>query len=238
MATGTAAGLGGLAGAIYGPLGSSVGTAVGGMAGGLLSAIPQLVVSDAEKENKRRIAELKRMQELGTLGLTEAEKQHLYGSATSQIQGQLRTAGQVARQAGAAGMATGAGTELLRQGQAAGTQAELAAGVAQNVEGQNLARKRELEDEITGREQAASQMKTDRLSAITGILTGGLASGTEALTAEQTYQGKTISHQDLKIAASALGPNVTEEEAALFLQDAAANPAYSEYISLLTKAGS
>lgn len=228
---GTASTLGGLAGAVYGPMGSGVGSALGGLAAGTLGAIPQLVVSDAEKENKRRIAELKALQEQGILGLTEAEKQSLYNSGTNQIQGQLRQAGQVARQAGAAGMATGAGTELLRQDAAAGTQAQLAANVAQGVEAQNLARKRELQDELTSRQQAASQMKTDRLTALTSVLTGSLAAGTEAVGKEQTYQGRQVSPSEISIAAKALGS--TNEEAAAFLKDAAANPEYLQYLTLL-----
>lgn len=228
---GLASTLGGLAGSMYGPMGSAVGSALGGMAGGALGAIPALVVSDEEKENKRRIAELKAMQEQGILGLTEAEKQSMYGAGTAQIGGRLREAGQVARQAGASGMATGAGTELLRQGQAADTSAALAADVARNVETQNLARKRELEDELVSRGQAASQMKTDRLSAITGILTGGLAAGTQALGAENTYQGKSVNPAEIGVAAKALGS--TEEEASAFLKYASSNPELLQYISLM-----
>ena len=235
MASSTASSLGGLAGSIYGPVGSAIGTAAGGMVGGTIAAIPELVVSDAEKENARRIAELKRMQEMGTLGLTEREKQQLYGAGQSQIQGQLKQASQTARLAGASGMATGAGTELLRQGQAAEQGAALAANVAQSVGAQDLARKRELQDELVSRQQAASQMKTDRLSAITKILTGGLGAGTEALTAEQTYQGKGIGTPEISTASEAIKravPGATDAEAQAFLQDAAKNPELFKYLTL------
>ena len=235
MATSTASSLGGLAGSIYGPVGTAIGTAAGGMVGGTVAAIPQLVVSDAERENKRRIEELKRMQEMGALGLSEREKQQLYGAGQSQIQGQLKQAGQIARQAGAAGMATGAGTELLRQGQAAETGAGLAANVAQSVEAQNLARKRELQDELVSREQAQSQMKTDRLSAITKILSGGLAGGIQSLKDEQTYQGGGLKAPEISAALGALQravPGANETEAQAFLQDAAKNPELFKYLTL------
>lgn len=235
MATSTASSLGGLAGSIYGPVGSAIGTAAGGMVGGTIASIPQLVVSDAERENARRISELKRMQEMGTLGLSEAEKQQLYGAAQSQIQGQIRQAGQMARQAGAAGMATGAGSELLRQANAAESSAALAANVAQSVEAQNLARKRELQDELESRKQAASQMKTDRLSAITKILTGGLGAGTEALTAEQTYQGKQVGAPEISTASEAIKraiPGATDAEIQAFLQDASKTPELLKYLTL------
>lgn len=235
MASSTASSLGGLAGSIYGPVGSAIGTAAGGMVGGTIAAIPELVVSDAERENKRRIEELKRMQEMGTLGLSEREKQQLYGAGQSQIQGRLQQAGQIARQAGAAGMATGAGTELLRAAQSAETGAGLAASIAQSVGEQDLARKRELQDEMISRQQAASQMKTDRLSAITKILTGGLGAGTEALTAEQTYGGKQIGTPEISAATAAIKravPGATDAETNAFIQDAAKNPELFKYLTL------
>jgi hypothetical protein len=166
MANGNLIGQGAATGAALGTLlMPGVGTAVGGAIGAGLGAIPTLVKTDAEKENERRLNELRRMQEMGTLGLTEAEKQAIYGSQQSAIQGQMQQAQAQIRAAGAAGMQGGAGAEQLRQLQAAEQQAGLQAGAARQVEAQDLLRKRELEDEIQQRIAAQSLAKQERVEA-------------------------------------------------------------------------
>ena len=60
-----------------------IGSALGSLAGAGLSAASQMHKTSYEKESEARLKDLKRRQELGTLGLTEREKQALYlqGSA-------------------------------------------------------------------------------------------------------------------------------------------------------------
>ena len=132
------AGIGSTLGGIVGLAGGPIGSAIGTMAGGVLEALPALIKTDAEKENERRLAALRRQQDMGTLGLTEAEKQSMYTAGVNQIGGQLQQAQAQSRAVGAAGMASGAGLSALQQAQFAESAAKAAAGVSQNVEVQNI----------------------------------------------------------------------------------------------------
>ena len=167
------------AGATLGTAFGPIGTAVGAVAGGALGAIPALIKTDAEKENAKRLAELKRMQELGILGLTEAEKQSYFKEAQGAAALQMKQAQAQAAGAGAAYGTTGAGADLLKQQAAAQNQAAIEAQIAQNVEAKDLARKRELEDEIQQRQAAASEYKQGRIEALTGIGTEAIGAGAE-----------------------------------------------------------
>jgi hypothetical protein len=135
---------------------------------------------------------------MGTLGLTEAEKQSLYVAGTNQIGSQLQQAQAQSRAVGAAGMASGAGLSALQQAQFAESAAKAAAGVSQNVEVQNIQRKRELEEEIQSRIAAESQAKQEALQAGLGIASGGLLSGSQAYQDAMTMKGSKPS--DLEVA--------------------------------------
>jgi len=110
--------LGGALGTAFGPVGATVGrvagSALGSSAGALLGALPNLIPTASEKENKKRIADLERRQALGTLGLTEAERQQLYFQSTAGID---KAAEDVrARQSGlAAALASGSGGALAER---------------------------------------------------------------------------------------------------------------------------
>lgn len=227
--------LGGIAGtALGGPIGTALGTAAGSMIGAGIQAIPALIKTDAEKENERRLKELQRQQEMGTLGLTEAEKQQLFTTAQGQAAGQMRQAQTGIRAAGAALGGSGAGTEALRQAQLAEGMSAIQAGISQNVEAQNLQRKRELEDEIQARIAAKSEAENARLAAATGIAATGVQSFSERLAQEQTIQGKAPSASELTAVSKLYG--VDETTAAGLIEFLGRNPdaakSIGQYLSL------
>jgi hypothetical protein len=133
---------------VGGPLGAAAGGAAGAGLGYALDQAGGPDKSRMQLENEKRLLELQRLEKLNMLGLTEAEKQSLYTAGTGQIAGQLQQSRAAASAAGAAGMATGAGQDILRGGLAGAQGASLTAGVAREVQMQNLARKRELEGEM------------------------------------------------------------------------------------------
>lgn len=207
--------LGSLAGTMYGPVGSFAGGAIGAGIGGVVDAIPALIKTDAEKENEKRLKELRRQQDMGILGLTEAEKQSMYTAGTNQIQGQLRQAQAQARAVGAAGMASGAGADALRQAQLAEANAAAAASVSQGVEVQNLQRKRELEDELQARVAAKAQSDQEALQAGLGIVSGGLLGGSQALQDAKTMKGQAPSPIEVSAFAKLLGVDDATAQGAL-----------------------
>jgi len=210
-------------------------TTIAGAAMGAVNAIPKLIPSLSEKQNKKALEELQRKQEMGMLGLTEAEKQALYNPATTQIAGRLREGGQIARQAGAAGMQTGAGSDLLRQTQAFEQGAAQAANVSMNVQAQNLARQREMEGDLSARQAQDNQYKQDRINSLIGILTGTATAVTEGLLQKDTDSGAKLSPAEIAAVAKKL--NITADEAKNNLEYFGANPEAAPYSSLVNKAG-
>jgi len=224
---------GGLGTIVAGPAGTAIGAGLGAALGAGIEAIPTFMESDAEKENKRRLAQLKRMQEMGALGLTEAEKQSLFTGAQAQIQGQLRQAQAGIRAAGAAGMG-GAGAEALRQAKLAESEAALVGQVSRDVEAKNLERQRELEAEIQERIAAKSDYDLARRQALAEIGSAALQAGQEQFAAERLIQGKTPTSAE--IAAFAKLRKISNEDAAALLALEAKRPgASSRYSSIATE---
>jgi hypothetical protein len=225
--------LGGIAGTTFGPIGTALGTAAGSLLGAGLEAIPGLIETDAEKENKRRLKQLQLQEKVGQLGLTEAEKQQLFSSAQDQIAGQLNTARGGIRAAGAANMG-GAGTAALQQAALAESQAALLGAAGRSVEGENLKRKRELEDEIQARIAAKSETDLARVATATGIAATGVQSFNERLAQEQTIQGKAPSKSEISAVANLYG--VDEATAGGLIEYLGRNPdaakSIGEYLSL------
>lgn len=223
--------IGGLAGSLGGPAGRALGTAVGGLVGGAIEAIPSQIKTDAEKENERRLAQLRRQQEMGVLGLSEAEKQAMQTAGLNQIGRQLQQNALQARSVGAAGMGTGAGQEQLRMAQIAEQQASLASQVAQNTELKNLERKRELEDELQARIAAQAQMEQQRVQAVTSGLSGAVAGGIESYKQEQTIQGKKPTSGEIAAMANHLG--ISLDDASGLMTYLGTNPDATKYLQLL-----
>lgn len=215
-----------------GPVGTAIGAGLGGAIGAGIEAIPTFMESDAEKENKRRLKELKQMQELGTLGLTEAEKQALFTGAQGQIQGQLRQAQAGIRAAGAAGMG-GAGTEALRQAKLAEGEAGLVAQVARDVEAKNLERKRELEGEIQERIATQADLQTARRQAVAEIAAAGVGGFQESLAVEKEARGKAVTPAEIAAYAKARKLSYDEAEAMISLE--AKRPGMSRYSSIASE---
>ena len=198
--------------------------------GAAIEAIPSLLPNAATRENKRRLEELQRMQELGTLGLTEEEKQSIFGAQQAQIQGQLKAAQAASKAAGAAGM-QGAGAAQLQAAQAAETQAALVAGAQRGLEAANIQRKRELEDEIQARIAAKAEKSQERAAAISRIGSAGLQAGMESFALEKTIQGRMPTPAEIQGFASV--NNITPAEAEGYLSYYARNPDSALYTRLI-----
>lgn len=242
MAIGSTIGsiLGGAAGtAVGGPAGTAIGASLGAAAGQAISAIPALIKTDAEKENEKRLKALQRMQEMGTLGLTEDEKQQLYTQQQGAAAKSLRAAQTQIRSASATSAAAGAGAEALRAAQQQEAMAGLEAGISRDIEARDLARKRELEQEIQTRTAAESQAQQQRVAALTGIATTGVDTFLTRYQQEKTIQGQKPTASEISAFAKMYGVEDVEAEAMLSFigknPEAAASAA--KYMSLAKDAG-
>ena len=217
--------------ALGGPLGGALGSAAGSMIGAGLGAIPALIKTPAEKENERRLRELQRMQEMGTLGLSEEEKQRVFGRGQAQIQGALQGAQAGIRSAGAALGGSGAGTEALRQVQLAEGEAKMLGDLSTKVSEADIQRKRELEDEIQARIAAKTASQQEALSAGLGVLQTGAQAGMERFNLEKMIQGKAPSSAELQGLARVYG--ISEQEAGGLIDFMNKNPEAAEIFSNL-----
>jgi hypothetical protein len=201
--------IGGLVGTAGGPIGSAVGGLVGSAGGALLSSLPSLLKSDYEKENKKRLADLKRRQELGTLGFTEQEKQSLYNagsSATEKAAQDMRALQSV--QAGA--LATGAGQAGIANA-VAQEQAQMArATLERDLQAKNLEEKRALENEIEQRTAMASEAKARKQAAAIGLAQTGIASMDEVLEQAKTVRGSKPTPEQLSSLSGMTGMTETQ----------------------------
>lgn len=204
LAGGLGSSVGGAVGMLAGPVGSIAGSAIGSTAGALISNIPALIKTDAEKENAKRLATLKRMQDLGTLGFTEEEKQALYNAGTSATE---KAASDVrALQSGtAAALGTGAGqAALANQTQQEGLQTARAT-LERDLQAKNLEEKRALQNEIEQRNAIASEAKSRKQAAIVGIAQTGIGALDEELEKVKTIRGSKPSPAQLDSLAKMTG---------------------------------
>lgn len=229
-------GIGQTIGGAIGMIGGPIGSAIGAAGGALIEGIPTFIETDSEKENKRRLKQLQLQQQLGQLGLTEAEKQSLFSSAQDQIAGQLAASRGAIRAAGAAGMG-GAGTAALQQAALAENQAMLLGSVGRGVEARNLERKRELEDEIQARLAARSQEQLEVAGAIAKVGGAALDAGKEADAQQKEIQGsgKVATPAQIK-EIKELYKFKTDEEAQAFLNFKETYPEAGKYDASVTGA--
>ena len=239
MANGLGSVLGGVAGGAFGgPVGAAIGSAAGSMLQAGISNIGNLRKTETDKLNEKRLAELKRQQELGQLGLTEAEKQALFGTQQAAIQNIIQQNQQTARAAGASGMQTGAGTELIRVQAAQEAQAKALANVQRETELRDLDRKRELEAEIFQRQAAADEAKQQRMDALAEVLGAGTSAGIERYGLEKTIGKQAITPEQISALAKTFG--LPEGQVQGFMEYAQ-NQGFSsdsmKYLSLLSAGG-
>ena len=151
------------------PIGAIGLTGLSSVAGGVATQLPNLLPSKYERDQKKKLEELQRQQELGTLGLTEQERSQL----EARLQGRSTAAQQQAiqeqqRLLAGGGMAIGGQAMLgsqLAQESAQRAQTE----IAQSIEDQNIARIREQQDEIAALEAAQGEYQQKRRAAVGGI---------------------------------------------------------------------
>ena len=241
-----AAGVGGTVGSVVGgaigtAIAPGVGTAIGSALGGALGSYGAAAltnksvfdITESEKENQRRLAELKRMREMGTLGLSQAEQNALFSAQQAQVQGRLGQAQQTMRAAGAAGMASGAGAAQLQQLGLAETQAGLMANVSRDVEAKNLERKRQLEAELEERIASGDEYEIRRKQAKEKMLEEALGVGEgEQVLQDKTGQGlgQAPSQAELDTMATALG--IPADKAAGLFPFLQQNPDLMKYFAM------
>ena len=139
--------------------------------GALIGGLPDIIPSKYERDQKKRLAEMQRQQELGALGLTDAEKAN-FANQFQTLQGQAQARGDAMRQA-SAGIQGQPGQAAL-QGQLANQASmQAAAQQAQQVASTDLLRQREQEQEILDLGAAQAEYKRQRAEALVAPISAG-----------------------------------------------------------------
>jgi len=158
-----------------------------------VSNIPNLVKTDLEKEQERRLKALRRREELGTLGLTAAERSAIDAQFTGQ-QAQV-AAGQQAQMGQYGALQAQPGQAALGMVAAGDAQRRLAAQQAQAVTSADLNKSEREKQDILDLSAAQSEAKQQRLEAVVAPLAAGAQTfiGAETMA---SLMGQGVSPQD------------------------------------------
>ncbi|MHA2086386.1 MAG: hypothetical protein ACXABD_21795 [Candidatus Thorarchaeota archaeon] len=205
-------------------------------AGTVASNLPALIPSKLNRENKRRLEELKRREEQGLLGLTSKEE--------AAIGGRLRTtADQAAEQAAQqqkallAGGGSARGGQALAQAQAAQQQRmELEQGVGQKILEADLAERQRETDEMRALEAAVEERRRELVGAVGSVAGAGIEAGFTTAAQQSIIQGqKDISPAKVSALSQQLG--VSDAEARGYYELAIENPELLKYMTALQSGG-
>ena len=164
-----------------------------------VSNIPNMIKTDLEKEQEKRLKELRRREELGALGLTAAEKSAIDAQFTGQ-QAQV-AAGQQALMGQYGAMQAQPGQAALGMMAAGDAQRRLAAQQAQTVTAADIQEAEREKQDILDLQTAQSEMKQQRLEA----MVAPIASGAQTYVGAQNIQSLVGRGVDPQAAAAAVG---------------------------------
>jgi len=160
-----------------------------GVTGGALSGIGQIIPSKMEREQKAKLEELKRKQEMGALGLTAQEMQAM----ETALSGRAAQAAAQAKQERERLLAS-SGTALGGQQMALAVAADEARmkeeqAVSDRILQEDIKRKQEQEALIANLESAASDQRALRIKALAGAGLSGLDAFTNARAVSKAQSG-------------------------------------------------
>lgn len=157
--------------------------------GAALGALPDLIPSKYEREQKKELKDLQRRQELGLLGLTEAERARLEG----QLEGRSRQ-GQAYAQAETARLSapTAQPQQALLQSQLAAEAAQRQeAEIAQQLLGMDIAKQQAEEQQIRDLEAAQAEYKRRRAEAAVAPFQAGAEAAVGSIATEKLLSSTT-----------------------------------------------
>jgi hypothetical protein len=139
--------------------------------GSAIGALPDIIPSKYERDQKKRLKEMQRKQEMGALGLTKAERDAIEG----QMRGARRQAQQYADAERARLTQPTAQPQMALLGQQMADEGRqrLEADLASQILGMDLSRQAEQEQEIKDLEAAQAEYRRRRLEGITAPFQSG-----------------------------------------------------------------
>lgn len=178
-----------------------------------ISAIPSLIPTKTQKENKKRLKELERQQEMGMLGLTDREQASIQNALSGQaLQAQRRSDAEMRR------LAANTMQPQLQMQQAqlsAQNRQDLEARIAQEILQLDLQRKAQQEQELKDVRAAVDEKRQDMVAAGLSPISSGLEGYIQGLTIEQLFGTNLTPEQ--KTTAVSQKTGLTPEEVQTYL---------------------
>jgi hypothetical protein len=200
------------------------------------SQLPQLIPTSFDREQKKRLAELQRKEELGMLGLTDQERRVLENRAGGAMR-QAEQSAAVKRQQYLAGGGGATGGQSLLQSQLADEQKRMAQErINTEIEAQDLAKQQRQMEELRALEAARGERKAQAVAAGGAILGAGIEAGVTTSAQERLFAGaKAPSANSVQALATTMG--ISPDEARGFIELGATNPEMFKYLSLISSNG-
>lgn len=183
------------------------------------------------KENKKRLEDLKKKEEMGALGLTAQEESAIAG----RLRGAQKTAQEQSeslqkRLLAGGGMATG-GQAMASEAAAQQTRMAIESDVAQKVLEADLTRQQQQEDEMRSLEAAVAERRAESIGAVTGIAGSALEAGLTTSAQQATIQGqKDISPEQVASVSTTFG--IDEAKARGMIEMGYKNPELAKFMFL------
>lgn len=205
---------------------------IAGAAGATINSLPALIPSRYDREQKRRLAELKRQEELGLLGLTEQERSILEGRLAGRADATNQQAAQERNRILAGGGQALGGQALEQAFLKDNGAAQSQVAVQQAVEEQDMAKKNQQIDEMRALEAGTEQTRKNKIAAVGSIAGGALEGGLSMSAQQKLIQGqKEASSRSVKSISATYG--ISEDEARGLMETSAKNPELLQYLSLI-----
>lgn len=209
---------------------------LGAAGGSLISGLPNILPSKFEREQRKRMQDLQRKEEMGLLGLTDQERRVLEGSLEDRSNQAANFAQQERERLLAASGAATSGAALLGAQMADEQLRQQNTQIAQAIEEEDLAKKQQQTDELRALEAAQSQYAANRIQSITNIAEAGLEAGLGTAGQQKIIQGATTPSENSVSAISSLY-GIPENEARGLIEISAKNPEVLQLYQMLNKTG-
>lgn len=210
-------------------------TGLASIAGGVATQLPNLIPSQYEREQKKKLKELQRKQELGMLGLTEQERSILEGRLQSRSQAAAeQSQADINRLLAGGGQALG-GQALLGAQLASETRQRQESDISKQLEQENLAKQQQQLDEIAALEAGQAEYKAKRKAAVGGIAATTLEGALRTAAQTQYIQGGKAPSPDV-VKAYAAQLQIPEDQARGLLEFSAMYPEQAMYMNMIKQA--
>lgn len=203
-----------------------------GAGGAALQALPGLIPNAYDREQKRRLAELQRKQELDLLGLTEQERSVLEGRLSGRADAANQQAAQE-RNRFLAGSGQALGGQALEQATLKDNAAAAnQVAIQQAIEEQDIAKKNQQVDELRALEAGVAQTRQNKIAGVASIAGAGLEAGVSMAAQQRLIQGsREASSKSVKAIANVYG--ISEDEARGMMELSSKNPELLSYLQMI-----